>query len=302
MSTLADRVYRGLLLVLPSDVRREFGDDMVQLFRDHRRAIGARPMRQAGLWFDAARDVLSQAADARRRPPNRFAATPLRYPMSAFISDVRQSFRLVRRYPALSIVAIATLALGLGINTAIFSVVDAVLWRSLPYPDPQALMLVWEKRPTEGVLTNPVSAADYLDWRARNTVFEHTAAFFSTEVTLTGNGEPAEIGAGIVSWEFFDVLGVRPAHGRSFQLRDEEFGQGRVVILTHRIWTTRFNRDPQVIGRTISINSTPWTVIGVLPSDFVFVDPTLDFWAPLGLVGPGAAPAASPTISRSTRD
>src|SRR5262245_27007014 len=174
---LADRVYRGLLLALPSDLRREFGDDMVQLFRDHRRAIGARPVRQAGLWFAAARDVFSQAADARRRPPDRFAATPMRYPMSAFITDLRQSFRLLRRYPSLSVVAIATLAIGLGINTAIFSVVDAVLWRSLPYPNPQALMMVWEKRPTEGVLTNPASAADYLDWRARNTVFSHTAAY-----------------------------------------------------------------------------------------------------------------------------
>jgi putative ABC transport system permease protein len=272
MPTLADRLYRGLLLALPSDLRREFGDDMVQLFRDHRRAVGARPMRQAGLWFEAARDVFSQAADARRRPADRFAVTPMRYPMSALVTDLRQSFRLLRRYPSLS-------------------VVDAVLWRSLPYPDPQQLMMVWEKRPTEGVLTNPASAADYLDWRARNTVFSHTAAYLNTNVTLTGNGEPAEVDAGIVSWEFFDVLGVRPAIGRSFQARDEEFGQGRVVILTHRIWTTRFSRDPQVIGRTIMINSTPWTVIGVLPADFAFVDASNDFWAPLGLTGPGAPPS-----------
>ena len=110
--------------------------------------------------------------------------------MRGFASDLRHGLRLLGRYPATSILAIITLALGIGANTAIFSVVDSVILRRLPYPEPDRLVMVWEKRPTENVLTNVVSPADFLDWKRRQTPFEQIAAHTGTQVTITGQGEP----------------------------------------------------------------------------------------------------------------
>jgi putative ABC transport system permease protein len=276
----ADAAYRLLLRALPADLRREFGDDMVQLFRDQRHAVRGRLVAVPRLWLaavvDVAREALASRTAARRE------GVPLWRPlMRASALDIRHGLRLLRRYPGSSALAVATLALGIGANTAIFSVVDTVLIRQLPYPEPDRLVMLWEKRPAEGVMTNVVSPADYLDWRRMQTSFEHVAALGGATASLTGDGEPAELSAAVVGWSFFDLLRVRMHHGRSFQPSNEVLGDHRVVILSHRLWQQRYGGDPGVIGRRVTLNgNSGWEVIGVLPPDFQFID-EYDLWAPL---------------------
>ncbi len=211
--------------------------------------------------------------------------------MRAMGGDVRHGLRLIRRYPASATLAILTLALGIGANAAIFSVIDAVLLRSLPYPDPDRLVMVWEKRLKEHVLDNPVAPADFLDWRQQNDVFENMAAFADTGVSVTGDGDPAVVNAGVVSWAFFDVLGVRPALGRMFQRADEATGPDhRVVVITDGFWRRRYGGDQNVVGKQIYLNGNPWVVIGVLPESFHFVK-TAQMFVPLVLDGPGVTPS-----------
>jgi putative ABC transport system permease protein len=288
---MSDRLYRLLSFVLPAAARREFGEDVVQLFRDQRKAVSGHPLRLAGLWIAAAADLAKHGVGERvsglRLPsPRAHAGRRLR----ATFSDVRHGLRLIRRYPASSALAIATLALGIGANTAIFSVVDAVLIRAFPYEDPDRLAMVWEKRPAEGVMTNVVSLADYLDWRRMNTVFESMAAIIPTSVSVTADGEPEQMQAAAVGWGFFEVLKIQPELGRFFQPADEVFGQHLVVILSHGLWQRRYGGDPGIVGRTLTLNgSTGWQVIGVLPADFRFVE-RFDLWAPLSLERPGGPP------------
>ncbi|HKV98733.1 MAG TPA: ABC transporter permease [Vicinamibacterales bacterium] len=289
LTHLADRTYRLLLAALPGDVRRDFGDDMVQLFRDHRRETVGRPWALAALWIAAAYDVFAEAVSSRSWRPA--WSLQWRSAMRATGSDVRHGFRLIRRYPASAAIAILTLALGIGANAAIFSVVDSVLLRSLPYPEPDRLVMVWEKRIKEHVLNNPVSAADFLDWRTQNDVFENMAAETDTSISVTGDGDPVVVSAEVVSWAFFDVLGVRPQLGRTFQPDDEGRGPDRRrAVITDGFWRQRYGADPNVVGRKISLNGNPWTVIGVLPPSFHFVDAAQVF-APLVLDGPGITPS-----------
>ena len=276
------RFYRLLLFALPADLRRDFGDDMAQLFADHRReARGLTGV--ASLCAAAMGDVLQQAAaerTARWRARSRFSWSTF---MRGFVSDVRHGLRLLRRYPGMSLVAVTTLALGIGANTAIFSVVDAVMLRALPYPEPDRLVKVWEKRPSENVLTNVVSPADFLDWRRRQAPFEAIAAYASTQVALTGEGEPRRIGTGVVTAEFFDVLRVPALRGRTFQSGEDGLPPHRVAVITHGLWQRQFGADDSIVGRKIILNGNPWEIIGVLPRTFRFPDPSLDIWAPMVL-------------------
>ena len=291
--TAPDSLYRLLLRALPADLRAEFGDDMAQLFRDQRAAAAGHPFAVMALWIASAGDVLREAISARA-PLSRPRVFSWRSLMRTFSVDLRHGLRLLRRYPASSLLAVLTLALGIGANSAIFSVVDAVLLRALPYPDPDRLVMVWEKRPAEGVLTNVVSPADFLDWKKRQTAFDDIAALAESSATLTGQGEPVELGTAAVSPSFFDVLGISPALGRRFRSEEDTFGKHRVVILTHGAWLKRFGGDPAVIGRTVTLNGNPWEVVGVLPASFRFPAPSLELWVPAVLETPQQpAPRAS---------
>jgi putative ABC transport system permease protein len=287
------RLYRLLLYALPSNLRREFGADMAQLFADQRRAAPTRRAR-AVLCLAAAGDVLREAAAERLERRPRPSLSPRLF-LRAVMSDFRHGFKLLRRYPATSLLAVATLALGIGANTAIFSVVDAVLFRALPYPEPDLITMVWEKRPAEGVLRNVVSPADFLDWHRRQAPFAHVAAFAETTVTLIGQGEPRRVGTGVVTSRFFDVLGVSAARGRTFQDGDDGFPVRRVAVITHGFWQRVLGGDEHAVGRTLTINGNAWEVIGVLPSTFRFAAPSLDIWAPMVM-----NPAAQPPPSRGS--
>ena len=301
--TSPDAAYRLLLHALPADLRREFGDDMAQLFRDHYGATAGR-LQRARLWMAAAVDVLREAIAMRASTmrhrthaptydADRSATWRTITRSALMMNDVWHGFRLMRRAPGMSLLAILTLALGIGANAAIFSVVDAVMLRALPYPDPDRLVMVWEKRPAEGVLNNSVSPADFLDWERRQTPFTHIAGGVETGATLTGAGEPEQIGVSAVTSAFFDVLAVRPAAGRTFRDEEDVWGKHHVVVLTHGFWLRKFGGDPAIVGRTLTLNGVGWEIIGVLPSTFRHTNPTTEVWVPAVLETPQqAAPRA----------
>lgn len=201
--------------------------------------------------------------------------------MSGIGQDWRYGWRQLRRDPWFTAVAASTLALGIGMNGAIFSVVHAVLLRPLPYAEPQELVMIWESRPKEGVNDNVVSPADFLDWRTRQRVFDGISTLSSGSVTLTGSGEPERIDAGNVSASFFSVLGVVPTLGRDFREDEEQAGRNLVVILDHGLWQRRFGGDPGVVGTRLTLDGQPHEIIGVLPASFRFPADSVGLWRPL---------------------
>ena len=205
--------------------------------------------------------------------------------MHALRQDVRHALRLMVGQPGVTLIVLLTMALGIGANTAIFSAVDAILLRPLPYPEPDRLVVVWEKRPAEGVMNSVVAPADYVDWARMNTVFDAMAAITSITADLTGAGEPVRLTAGAVSPAFFDVLRVQPALGRSFRAEEGRAGQHRVVVIGYGLWQGRFGSDANVVGRKILLNGVPHEVIGVLPQTFEFPYSGLELWAPLAFEG-----------------
>ena len=210
---------------------------------------------------------------------------PVEVIMSILRQDLRHALRMIARQPGVTLVAILTLALGIGANTAIFSAVDAVLLRPLPYENPDQLVMVWEKRPAEGVLDNVVAPADYVDWAKLNSSFESIAAYTPLTVDLTGVGDPVKLPAAAVSPAFFDVFRTRPELGRSFRPEEGIVGNQRVVILGHGLWLRMFGSDPSIVGRQILLNGVGHEVVGVLPATFQFADSTIELWAPLALEG-----------------
>jgi putative ABC transport system permease protein len=200
--------------------------------------------------------------------------------METLWQDIRYGARMLAKSPGFTAVALLTLALGIGVNAAIFSVVNAVLLRSLPYKDPDRVVRVFEKRVRENNLTNVVSPADFLDWNAQNQVFSHMAAQIMTPVDLLGSEEPERVGAGVVTSEFFDALGVSPARGRLFLADDQQVGHEHIVVLTDGVWRRRFGADPDIVGKTINLSGIPCTVIGILPASFRFSIREIELWIP----------------------
>src|ERR1022692_1169268 len=193
---------------------------------------------------------------------------------------MRYAIRTLRRSPGFTIIALLTLALGIGANTAIFSFVDGVLLKPLPYRDPHGIVMVWEKPP--GGDRNSISTLNFLDWKNRNTVFEHMAAIdFGGSVTLTGSGQPEQIQGVRVSASYFDIFGVQATLGRTFATDEDQLGKSQVVVLSHRLWENRFGADPSIIGRTLTLSGKPCTVIGVMPVNTPFDRSWVQLWTPL---------------------
>ncbi len=193
---------------------------------------------------------------------------------------MRYALRTLRRSPGFTAIALLTLALGIGANTAIFSFVSGVLLKPLPYRDPHSIVLVWEKPP--GGDRNGISTLNYLDWKNQNTVFESIAAVsFGGSLTLTGAGEPEELQGSRVSAPFFSIFGVRAALGRTFASDEDQAGKSQVVVLSHRLWENRFGADPGILGRRLTLSGKPCTVIGVLPARGPFDRSWAQLWLPL---------------------
>jgi predicted permease len=194
--------------------------------------------------------------------------------------DLRFGARMLMKNPGFTFVAVLTLALGIGANTAIFSVVNAVLLRPLPYHDPDRLVTASPYRHATDGYT--VISPDFLDWRAQSQSFEQIAAYTSGTADLTGIGEPERLTAGLVSADLFATLGVTPALGRGFTTAEDQPNGAPAVILSNNLWQRRFGADPQMIGRTITLDGKSRNVIGIMPSGFQF-PAELDVWLPLAL-------------------
>lgn len=220
----------------------------------------------------------------RHSPFPLIIAVAMRTWLQSVWQDLAHACRWLRRDPAFTLVALLTLGLGIGANTAIFSVIDAVLLKALPYPDANRLVVLDEYRREHGRRT--VSWMDFLDWRAQNHVFDDLAAYRLTRVSLTGDGREATLlHAAEVSAPFFDLLGARVDHGRRFGRDDDTPGARRAAIVSHDFWRTRMNGQPEAIGQSIDLDGAPCTVIGVLPAAFEFFDTPIDVYLPVGRHG-----------------
>src|SRR5579863_5384530 len=179
--------------------------------------------------------------------------------MNGLFQDVRYGLRQLRKSPGFTAVAVITLALGIGANTAIFSVVNTVLLAHLPYKDVDRLAMVWASIPARGGELNTISAGDFTDWKSKNDVFEDIAASFDNEVTLTGSGEPKLVLGYAFTPNYFQILGVNPALGRTFT-DDEAVHEQTVAVISDKVWRTTLHGDPQILGRSITLNAKPYTV------------------------------------------
>ena len=202
--------------------------------------------------------------------------------MESLLQDIRYSIRTLSKHPGFAAVAVLTLALGIGANSAIFSVVENVLLRPLPYPQPQNLVQIWNTYPPQ-VPRGALSPGDYTDWRQQNASFSEMGGYaqISRGFNLTGDGEPQRVLGSYASAGLFPLLGVRLAAGRYFLPEEDRAGSAPVVMLSHRLWESRFGGDTKVIGRTITLDGQGYTVVGVLPGDFRLLR-WPDLWMPIG--------------------
>ncbi|MBL0156987.1 MAG: ABC transporter permease [Bryobacterales bacterium] len=184
--------------------------------------------------------------------------------MSQLTADLRYALRSLRRTPGFSAVAILTLALGVGANTAVFSLLNAVLLRPLPYEQPERLALVWESAPFFNLHDSPVAPANYEDWRTRSRSFEEMGALEDRRYRLAGEGTPEVVQGSLATASFFRALRTRPALGRIFQEEDDQPGAAKVLLISDGFWRRRFNADPNVIGRTLRLDDERHTIVGVL--------------------------------------
>jgi putative ABC transport system permease protein len=183
--------------------------------------------------------------------------------MEAFLSELRLALRSLRRTPAITLAALITLAIGIGANTAVFSVVDGVLLRPLPYPDPERLGLIWIHSPGIGILQDWPSPGHFLDIKAQNRSFEDMALVHGGTRTLTGGEEPVRLEVLRTSSTLFAMLGAHPLMGRLFNADDDGPGPPRIAILSHGIWTRQFGSDPNIVGRALTLDGDQLTVVGV---------------------------------------
>jgi predicted permease len=188
--------------------------------------------------------------------------------MTTLIQDLRYGLRMLAKNPGFTAVALLALALGIGANTAIFSVVNGVLLRPLPYADPGRLMSVYERSREFGQMA--VAYPNFLDWRRENHSFTDMAAYLGDDFNFTGSGQPEHLGGEFVSASLLPVLGVNPLLGRNFLPQEDRQGVSGVVMLTYGLWKRRFGADPNILGKTMTLNARSYKVIGVLPSDFRF--------------------------------
>jgi putative ABC transport system permease protein len=204
--------------------------------------------------------------------------------MSSLFNDLRFGIRMMVRNPVFTLIAVVTLALGIGANTAIFSVVDAVLLRPLPYPDANRLVFLWSTMNLQGVPMSGSALPDYHVWRDQNKVFDGLAGFYYGDFNLTTANEPPErVQGAYITANLFQVLRVSPAFGRLFAAEEEQFGRHRVVLLSDKLWQRHFGGNPNILGMEIRLAGQSYTVAGVMPRDMPFFDnlPEVELWTPI---------------------
>jgi putative ABC transport system permease protein len=292
--TRTELFYRRLLHLFPRAFRERFAADLVDLFRDKHRRAAARGWFALGVfWTVIVMDVMASAAAEWLRPQPSVQRGPL---MKGILQDVRYALRTMARRPGLAIVIVLTLALGIGANTAIFSLVNTVLLRQSPYPDSERLVMVWERQLERSPNGRPLRPANFFDWKTRTASFEGVAWSRDGIFSLTGQGEPESIIGYRFSANMLDVLGTQPTLGRNFRPDEDRPGGAPVVILSDKLWRRKFAADNSVLGRVITLNGESYSVIGVMPPEFKHPQ-RAELWTPVA-ISPGLAAERNNTILR----
>jgi predicted permease len=244
--SFGERFYRRLLGLYPREFADEYGNEMAALYRDRAREEAVLP-----LWLELLIDVVRTAPKEH---------------LTMLMQDIRHAYRVLKQTPVVTAAAVLTLALGVGGNTAVFSVVHGVILRPLPYPDPDRLFELFESN-RDG-MTWRVSALNYLSWAERTRSFEALAAFSSGSITLTDHDDPERLTSSAITASMFRVLGLAPIAGRPLGVDDERVGNNRVALLAEPLWRRRFGGDPSIVGQSITLNGERHQVIGVVPRAF----------------------------------
>jgi predicted permease len=214
--------------------------------------------------------------------------------LDALAQDVRYALRTLRKAPGFALVAVLTLALGIGATTALFSVVRGVLLKPLPFPAPERLVRLWQASPSQDLPRTAISSPDFDDWKARQTSFSELGAWFNVEgmtgVDLSGQGDPERLKATYVTDGFFSALGASPRLGRALLPEEHQPGSGAAVVLSHGFWTRRFGADPSLPGRTLTLNGEPYTVVGIMPPSFTFPSEQMDVWLSVSRLAESSVP------------
>jgi predicted permease len=216
----------------------------------------------------------------RRRPILLCTQVRVGSSMDGWLQDLRYALRQSRRSPGFTLFAGMALALGIAATTAVFSVMDTVLLRPLSYRDPSRLVMIWQDDSNFGFPRNNPTPFAFTQWKERNRVFEDMAALKHDSLNLTGHGAPEYLHADTVTANFFSVLGVNPVRGRTFSTNDADPGAPLTAVLSYGLWVRRFGADPQIVGQDLLLSGAKYTVIGVMPRGFRFLDPKIDAWLP----------------------
>ncbi|HXL21076.1 MAG TPA: ABC transporter permease [Candidatus Dormibacteraeota bacterium] len=248
----AGRFYRALLRLLPFDFRSDFGPEMEAVFHEQREEAGRKNGRPGvlRLWWETVAGIF------RTAPAEHWAM---------FRQDAGFALRMMRKNPGFTLAAILTLGLGIGANSAIFSVVNAVLLRPLPYEHGDRLITIRQQAPTMGLLDQPFSVPEIMDYRAQNRSLDALVEYHQMNFILLGRSEPERVDTGVVSWNYFDEFGMKPLVGRAFRAEDEQPGAPAVLLLSYEYWLRSFGGDPTVVGKSFTMNDKIHTVVGVLP-------------------------------------
>jgi len=255
------RLYRALLHLYPSSFWAEYREDLCYAFAERTRGLSG-PLGFLAILWAALTDVI----------PNAIAAH-----WEIFLRDLGYATRSLRRTPGFALTAVLVVALGVGANTAVFSIADLVFVRPLPFADPDRLVKLWQGSPDFTI--NEVSPANYRDWRAMTSSFTGMGAYTLRNANLVGLGEPRRLETVPATPEFLPLMGVAPLIGRVFTAKDVATGQ--FVVLSHALWQSYFGGDPGVIGTSIRLDGVPHTVIGVMPASFQFPSRSVEAWTPL---------------------
>ena len=256
------RAYDLLLRLYPASFRAEYGEEMRAIWARRRRDASG-PLAAAALWIATVFEVLLNAAAVH---------------WDILRQDLRYTARTLARSPGFALTAILVLALGVGANTAAFSVTDFVLIRPLPFPEPDRLVKLWEKLP--GYSAMELSPANYVDWKHMSKSFEGMGAFCNTSVNLVGQGDPERIEGAAITADLFPLLGVQPLMGRLFTPAEDREGAPGTLLLSYQLWQAVFGGDASVIGRRVNLDNEPYVVIGVMPRDFHFPSRNAELWTP----------------------
>jgi putative ABC transport system permease protein len=257
------RLYRALLHLYPSSFRAAYGEEMLAIFAERRRAAQS-VLATAGLWLGAIFEIVANAAAAH---------------WEILKQDLRYAGRTLRRTPAFALAAVLVVALGVGANTAVFSLADFVLLRPLPYAHPDRLVKIWERLP--GYNRMELSPADYRDWKRMSKSFEAMGASRGLSANMIAGHDPLRVEGAVLTAELLPMLGVQPVMGRFFTAEEDRYGAQPTLLLSYGLWQSQFGGDRGVIGQKIRLDDKPFVIIGVMPPDFHYPNRDAELWAPM---------------------